>query len=68
MKAKGTFSGDVIKAVKRAAKKGAKQLLKKTRKVITLKHKGNKNPGGKSQNRVNVPKSISKKMRKQRGF
>lgn len=62
MKGKGTFSKDVIKAVKSAAKKAKKLFGKPTKK------KRRKNASGRSEYTVGIPKSISRKLRRQKKY
>jgi len=65
MKGGGSFSKDIITAVKGAAKKGIKRI---TNKIIKKARKGSKNPNGASRYRVNVPKSINRRLQRQKKF
>ena len=61
MKGKGTFVKDVVKAVKSATKKARKLFRKSTK-------KRRRNSGGKSEYTVGIPKSISRKLRRQKKY
>jgi len=62
MKGEGTFLKDVVKAVKSAAKKAMKLFGKKKKK------KRRRNASGKSEYTVGIPKSISRKLRRQKKY
>lgn len=67
MKGKGRFSKVIVEAAKRATKRAAKILMERTKRIINRKRK-RKNPGGKSEHDVHIPRSISRKLRRKKKY